>query len=85
MTKLKLEFSSILKNFPEKVVKNKYKQAAVIRNVKGECSTLDDILVCLIISTRPVTDIKDVSLSVICHTLLMFGKANLNICGIIIL
>ena len=36
---------------------------------------------CLIISTNPVTEIKDVSLRVICHTLLKFGIANLSICG----
>ena len=32
-------------NLPEKVVKNRYKQAAVIKKVRGECSTLEEILV----------------------------------------
>ena len=67
--------SKTLKNLPEKVVKKRYKNAAVIKNVRGECSTFDAILVCLIISTSPVTDIKDVSFNVICQTLLIPGKA----------
>ena len=51
--------SKTLKNFPEKVVRNKYNKAAVTRNVSGECSTFEAILVCLIISTKPVTEIKE--------------------------
>ena len=70
----------ILQKLNEKLYwRNKYKKAAVIRNVKGECSTLDAILVCLIISTSPVTEIKEVSFNVICQTLLKFGIASLNI------
>ena len=38
------KISKYLKNLPEKVVKHKYKTAAVIKNVRGECSTLEDIL-----------------------------------------
>ena len=64
-----------LKNFPEKVVRKRYKKAVVIKNVNGECSTFEAILVCLIISTSPVTDINEVSLSVICHTLPIPGRA----------
>ena len=37
------------------------------------------------ISTKPVTEIREVSLRVICQTLLRFGIANLNVCGKIIL
>ena len=37
------------------------------------------------ISTKPVTEIKEVSLSVICQTLLRFGIANLNVWGKMIL
>ena len=40
---------------------------------------------CLMISTKPVTEIKEVSLRVICQTLLKLGKANLKVCGSIIL
>ena len=56
--------SKKLKNLEEKVVKNRYRKAAVIKKVKGECSTFDAIRVCLIISTNPVTEIKDVSFRV---------------------
>ena len=67
--------SKTLKNFPEKVVRNKYNRAAVTRNVSGECSTFEAILVCLIISTKPVTEIKEVSFRVIYHTLPIPGSA----------
>ena len=40
---------------------------------------------CLIISTKPVTEINDVSFKVICQTLLKFGMANLKVWGRIIL
>ena len=40
---------------------------------------------CLIISTKPVTEISEVSFKVICQTLLKLGIASLNICGIITL
>ena len=70
-----------LKNFEEKVVKNKYKKAAVIKNVSGECSTLEAILVWLIISTNPVTEINEVSFKVTCHTLPNPGIACFNIWG----
>ena len=78
-------FSKILKNFEEKVVKNKYKHAAVTKNVKGECSTLELILVCRIISTKPVTEINEVSFKVICQTFPNPGIACLIICGASIL
>jgi hypothetical protein len=67
--------SKTLKNLPEKVVRKRYKKAAVIKNVNGECSTFEAILVCLIISTNPVTEIKEVSFNVICQTLPIPGKA----------
>ena len=70
--------SNNLKNFPEKVVRNKYSKAAVTRNVSGECSTFEAILVCLIISTKPVTEIKEVSFKVICHTLPIPGSASVS-------
>ena len=57
------------------VVKHKYKIAAVTKKVNGECSTLEDILVCRIISTKPVTEIREVSLRVICQTLPIPGNA----------
>ena len=69
--------SKYLKNFPEKVVKHKYRNAAVTKKVKGECSTFEEILDCLIISTNPVTEIRDVSFNVICHTFPIPGKAYL--------
>ena len=59
----------------EKVVRNRYNKAAVTKKVKGECSTLDAIRVCRIISTNPVTEISDVSFRVICHTLPIPGRA----------
>ena len=68
-------------NISENVVRKRYKNAAVIKKVRGECSTFDAILVCLIISTSPVTEINDVSLSVICQTLPIPGKACRIICG----
>ena len=37
------------------------------------------------ISTKPVTEIREVSFKVICQTLLRFGIANLNVWGKIIL
>ena len=37
------------------------------------------------ISTKPVTEIREVSFRVICQTLLRFGIANLNVWGKIIL
>ena len=40
---------------------------------------------CLMISTKPVTDINEVSFNVICQTLLKFGIESLNIWGIITL
>ena len=36
------------------------------------------------ISTKPVTEIRDVSFKVICQTLLKFGIESLKTCGIII-
>ena len=77
--------SKKLKNLEEKVVRNKYKKAAVIKKVKGECSTFEAIRVCLIISTKPVTDIKEVSFKVTCQTLPKPGIACLKICGVRIL
>ena len=66
-------------------MRQRYSIAAVIKNVSGECSTFDEILDCLIISTRPVTEIKEVSYRVICQTLPIPGNAYLITCGAIIL
>ena len=71
----------IEKNLPENVVKKRYKKAAVIKKVRGECSTLEEILVWRIISTRPVTEIKEVSFKVTCHTLPKPGIAWRNTWG----